>query len=109
MPHQIGTSSPGGTGATFRSHWHRLRKRARVASGPDGFRFHDYRHELATKLLGQTGNLKLVQHAMNHANIKTTAKYAHVLKDDVAAALEQVQQVPKKVPSSTQQNKQVVG
>ena len=43
--------------------WRRLRKRA----GVTGFRFHDYRHDLASKLLRQTGNLKLVQRALNHS------------------------------------------
>jgi integrase len=72
--------------------WRRLRKRA----GVTGFRFHDFRHDIGTKLLRQTGNLKLVQKALNHADIKTTTKYAHVLTDEVAAALEQLQQSRKK-------------
>jgi integrase len=86
-----------------KAEWGRLRRRAGVASGTDGFRVHDYRHDLATKLLRQTGNLKLVQHALGHANINTTTKYAHVLKTEIAAALEQVQKVPKIVPNSEQQ------
>jgi integrase len=84
-----------------KTEWKRLRKRAGIASGADGFRCHDYRHDLATKLLRKTGNLKLVQHALGHADIKTTAKYAHVLTDEVAAALESVQTVPKKVPNNS--------
>jgi integrase len=64
--------------------WRRLRKRA----GVTGFRFHDLRHDLATKLLRETGNLKLVQRALNHADLKTTTRYAHVLDDEIAAALE---------------------
>jgi integrase len=72
--------------------WRRLRKRAGVV----GFRFHDFRHDVGTKLLRQTGNLKLVQKALNHSDIKTTTKYAHVLTDEVAAALEQLQQSRKK-------------
>lgn len=67
--------------------WRRLRKKAKVA----GFRLHDLRHDTATKLLRDTHNLKLVQKALNHASLKTTAKYAHVLQDDVADALERVQ------------------
>src|SRR6185437_4641541 len=55
--------------------WRRLRKRAGVSD----FRFHDFRHDLGTKLLRETGNLKLVQKALNHADIRTTTKYAHVL------------------------------
>lgn len=66
--------------------WKRLRKQA----GVEGFRFHDFRHDIGTKLLRETGNLKLVQKALNHADIKTTVRYAHVLDEEVAAALERV-------------------
>jgi integrase len=65
-------------------------RRLRADAGVEGFRFHDYRHNLGTKLLRETGNLKLVQRALNHADLKTTARYAHVLDADVAAALERV-------------------
>lgn len=64
--------------------WRRLRRTA----GVQGFRFHDFRHDVGTKLLRQTGNLKLVQRALNHADLKTTAKYAHVLDSEVADALD---------------------
>jgi integrase len=72
--------------------WRRLRKRA----GVTGFRFHDFRHDVGTKLLRQTGNLKLVQKALNHANIKTTTRYAHVMADEVADAMEALQKSRKK-------------
>ena len=75
-----------------KSHWRYLRKRSGVTS----FRFHDFRHDLATKLLRETGNLKLVQQALNHANIKTTTRYAHVLDHEVAEALERVAESRKK-------------
>lgn len=65
-----------------------LWKRTRKAAGVTGFRFHDFRHDLGTKLLRRTGNLKLVQKVLNHSNIKTTTRYAHVLDDEVAAALQ---------------------
>lgn len=64
--------------------WKRLRKLA----GVEGFRFHDFRHDVGTKLLRETGNLKLVQKALNHADIKTTVRYAHVLDKEVSDALE---------------------
>ena len=67
-----------------KSCWKRMRARA----GVEGFRFHDYRHDFATKLLRESKNLKLVQRALNHRNIKTTLKYAHVSDDEVAAAME---------------------
>jgi integrase len=70
----------------LKSHWRYLRKQAGVSD----FRFHDFRHDFATKLLRETGNLKLVQKALNHANLKTTARYSHVLDDEVADAMERV-------------------
>jgi integrase len=66
------------------SAWRRMREE----SGVQDFRFHDFRHDLATKLLRQTGNLKLVSRVLNHADLKTTMRYAHVLDEDVAAAME---------------------
>lgn len=66
-----------------KTQWRRLRKR----SGVKNFRFHDIRHDVGTKILRRTGNLKLVQKVLNHSNIKTTVKYAHVHDDEVAAAL----------------------
>jgi integrase len=68
------------------TYWSRLRK----AAGVVGFRLHDFRHDFATKLLRETGNLKLVQRALNHADIKTTTRYAHVLDTEVTDAMERV-------------------
>jgi integrase len=65
-------------------------RRMRAETGISDFRFHDFRHDFGTKLLRKTGNLKLVQKAMNHADLKTTARYAHVLDDEVAAAVEDI-------------------
>ena len=59
-------------------------------AGVKDFRFHDFRHDFGTKLLRDTGNLKLVQKALNHADIKSTLRYAHVLDEDIAAAVERV-------------------
>jgi integrase len=66
--------------------WQAMRARASVKD----FRFHDFRHDFGTKLLRDSGNLKLVQKAMNHRDIKSTLRYAHVLDEDVAAAVERV-------------------
>lgn len=63
-------------------------RRARARSGVEDFRFHDIRHDVATKMLRKTGNFKIVQQAMNHKDIRTTARYAHVLNSEVAEALE---------------------
>ena len=72
--------------------WRRIRK----AAGVSDFRFHDFRHDFGTKLLRETGNLKLVQRALNHRDIKTTTRYAHVLDDELVAALERVSESRKK-------------
>jgi integrase len=69
-----------------KSAWQRIR----TNSGVKDFRFHDYRHDFGTKLLRDSGNLKLVQKAMNHRDIKSTLRYAHVLDQDVASAVERV-------------------
>jgi len=74
------------TYAGVQSYWKRLRKQSGVTS----FRIHDYRHDFATKLLRATGNLKLVQKALNHKDIKTTMRYAHVLDSEVAEGMERV-------------------
>jgi integrase len=53
--------------------WKRTRKAAKLTD----FRFHDIRHDVGTKVLRQTGNLKLTQRVLNHSDIKTTMRYAH--------------------------------
>jgi integrase len=75
-------------------------RRTRRAAGLTDFRFHDFRHDFATKVLRETGNLKLVQKALNHANIRTTARYAHVIDEDVAVALDRVQKSRRKSRSA---------
>jgi integrase len=72
--------------------WQRLRSTSGVAN----FRFHDFRHDFGTKLLRDSGNLKLVQKALNHRDIKSTLRYAHVLDEDVAAAVERLAESRKK-------------
>jgi integrase len=72
------------TQAGLKTRWRRTRDDA----GITGFRFHDFRHTFATKLLRKTGNLRLVQDALNHADVTTTLRYAAVTKTDLAAAIE---------------------
>ena len=82
------------TAGGVRDVWGSIRQAANVTD----FRFHDYRHSIATKVLRATGNLKLVSRLLNHTNITTTARYAHVLDGEVADALERVTKSPKKSP-----------
>lgn len=59
---------------------------ALVAAGIRDFRRHDLRHTFGTRLLRETGNLKLVQKAMDHSDIQSTLRYAHVLDEEVVSA-----------------------
>jgi integrase len=81
-----------------KSAWQRIRTNAGVTD----FRFHDFRHDFGSKLLRDSKNLKLVQKAMNHVDIKSTMRYAHVKDEDVAAAVESVAR--KRKPQSTGKN-----
>src|SRR5262249_2718490 len=74
------------TYAGVQSYWKRLRQR----SGVTGFRIHDYRHDFGTKLLRVTGNLRLVQKALNHKDIKRTMRSGQVLESEVAEGMERV-------------------
>ena len=49
---------------------------------------HLLRHTFATSLLKKTGNLRLVQLALDHESPKTTAVYAHVADEELRAAIE---------------------
>ncbi len=63
--------------------WRKWLKDAEI----DDFCFHDLRHTRGTRLLRATGNLKTVQKLLGHADIATTARYAHALEDDVRAGM----------------------
>jgi integrase len=66
-----------------------LKTRARRAGKKAGVaaRFHDLRHTFATRVLRGSGNLRVVQTLLGHEDPKTTAKYAHVLAEDLRAAM----------------------
>jgi integrase len=67
------------------TYWQRLRKQTGIV----GLRFHDLRHDFATKLLRSSRNIRLVQRALNHRSLVTTLRYAHVLDHEVAEAMEE--------------------
>lgn len=71
--------------------WRRPWKAALSQAKVSDFRFHDTRHTAATRVLRVSGNLKLTKDMLGHRNIATTARYAHVLVDDVARAMEATQ------------------
>lgn len=68
------------------------------AAGVEDFRFHDMRHTAATRLLRETGNLRLVQRLLRHENITTTVKYAHTDLDDLREGMNRVSKSRSFVP-----------
>lgn len=61
--------------------------RAMAKSNVTDFRIHDLRHTGATRTLRASKDLKAVQEMLGHTDIKTTMRYAHAMKDDVAEAM----------------------
>ncbi|MDP9590642.1 UNVERIFIED_ORG: site-specific recombinase XerD [Shinella zoogloeoides] len=70
----------------IQSYWRRFKEK----SGLDDLRIHDIRHDAASKIVRETGNLKVGQKLLNHSSVSVTAKYAHVLDTEVAEAMERV-------------------
>jgi len=71
------------------SQWKGTRKKAVIAEPSlANFRFHDFRHDFATKFLRETRDIKLTKEVMNHSRIETTELYAHVMDEDKRNALE---------------------
>jgi integrase len=64
--------------------WERIRE----AAGVKDVRIHDLRHTLASWLVGQGYGLPLIGRALNHSQVSTTQRYAHLALDPVRAALE---------------------
>lgn len=62
-----------------------LRKSGLKASR--GARIHDLRHHAGTAMVRATGNLKLAQKLLGHANIQSTMRYAHASDADLLAGL----------------------
>jgi integrase len=67
-----------------RSAWDNLMKAANV----DNFRWHDMRHDAATRLRRKKTPLDVVQQTLGHASVKTTQRYARVGEDEISAAME---------------------
>lgn len=53
---------------------------------------HDFRHHTGMTALRATGNIRMAQRLLGHADIKSTMVYAHAVEDDVRAALKAMSQ-----------------
>ncbi|PRW66289.1 integrase [Pseudomonas fluorescens] len=78
---------PGQGGGRFedvKSAWLKLLERAQI----DGFRWHDLRHDFASRLVMAGVPLNTVRDLLGHADIKMTLRYAHLAPGTKAAAVE---------------------
>lgn len=71
-------------------------RRAVKKAGIVDLHMHDMRHTAATRTL-RVSNIRVVQHLLGHADITTTAKYAHAQSEDIRAALDAAS--PTKTPT----------
>jgi integrase len=55
--------------------------RKKLPGLPDGFRYHDLRHYLASLLIASGADVKLVQARLRHASAKTLDTYGHLWPD----------------------------
>jgi site-specific recombinase XerD len=58
---------------------------------PDSIEIHELRHFAGDELWRETGNLVLAQRLLRHESVGTTQAYLHPTRDDLAAAMRQVE------------------
>ena len=78
--------TPGSRLKTLKSVWRRVKQHA----GLKDVRLHDLRHSYATRALSLGESLTMIGKLLNHAQMQSTARYAHVLVEAEKAAAARV-------------------
>ena len=76
-PWVIVGKKPGTHLSTITADWYRLRARA----GLDDVRIHDLRHSYASRALAAGESLSMIGKLLGHADIQSTARYAHLARE----------------------------
>ena len=85
-PWVIVGEAPGSRLKTLKTTWRRVKLRA----GLKDVRLHDLRHSYATRALSLGESLTMIGKLLNHAQMQSTARYAHVMADAEKAAAARV-------------------
>ena len=81
-PWVIAGRKPGSHLTDLQHPWRRIRERAEL---PD-VRIHDLRHSFASRALALGEGLPMIGKLLGHAQVQTTARYAHLARDTVKAS-----------------------
>jgi integrase len=85
-PHVITGTQPGKPLSDLQPFWQRVRARA----GLKDVRLHDLRHTFASVAVASGQGLPMIGKLLGHSQVQTTARYAHLAGDPVAAAANDV-------------------
>ena len=81
--HVFPSQKTGGRLDNISSSWEKLREDAKLSN----FRFHDLRHDFASKLVMAGVDLNTVRELLGHSTIEMTLRYAHLAPEHKAAAV----------------------
>ena len=87
-PWVIPGAKPGARLSSLFAPWRRVRS----AAGLDDVRIHDLRHSYASRALALGESLPVIARLLGHAQIQTTARYAHLTRDSVQHAATRIAQ-----------------